>query len=171
MSNHRLALASALALIACGAPPAPPKQPAPAPASSAPAPAPAPPLAPASTLEPCDEVACVMVDYRDPCCSKFKKPRGGGSAPGADDVPDRLAPDMIREALHPLRGAIVACGDDSSAGHRVKVRVRVEPDGSSEVSIADTDDARLAECVANAVRKATYPLTLTGGAFTQPYVF
>jgi hypothetical protein len=112
-----------------------------------------------------------MVDYQDACCSKFKKPRGGGSAPGADAVPDRLTPEMIREALHPVRGAIVACGDDSSAGHRVKVRVRVEPDGSSEVSIADTDDARLAECVANAVRKATYPFTLTGGVFTQPYVF
>jgi hypothetical protein len=173
MPCRRFAFSIALALIACGSSPAPTKRPAPA---SSPAPAPTSPASadhstPASTLDPCDEVACVIVNYQDACCSKFRKSSSAGAAPAAGAVPDTLTPEMIRQALAPIRNAIVACGDDSAAGHRVKVRVRVHPDGSSEVSIASADHDRLAECVANAVRAATYPPTLIGGSFTQPYVF
>ncbi len=178
MPSLRFALGAAAVLLACGASPAPTSQPAPAsPPAGSPAPAgpsePAPerPPAPVSTLDPCDEVACVMVNYEDACCDRFKKPGSTGAGPAAGGVPAALTRAMISQAMGSVRDAIVACGDDSSAGQRVKVRVRVHPDGSSEVSIAEAQDARLAECVAAAVRAATYPSTVAGGTFTYPLVF
>ncbi len=177
MSSLRFALGSAAVLLACGASPAPTSQPAPAspPAGTPATPAPAgpsePPPPPVTTLDPCDEVACVMVNYEDACCDRFKKPGSTGAGSASGGVPAALTRAMISQAMGSVRDAIVACGDDSSAGQRVKVRVRVHPDGSSEVSIAEAQDARLAECVAAAVRAATYPSTVAGGTFTYPLVF
>jgi hypothetical protein len=168
---RRLALLAALALIACGPPPPPRKKAAPPPASArAKRPPPAPAPGETVKLDPCDEVACMMIDYQDECCKKLGKPPGAGGAPGKA-VPASLTPEMIRGALAPVRGAVVACGDDRSAGRRVKVRVQVRPDGGAAVKVVSTDDARLGECVAGAVGRAKYPVTRSGGAFTQPYVF
>ena len=171
-------LAVLVALAGCGGTP-PPAEPAPVAnvAAEGPFAAPTPTDQPSACegAQEIDEVWCVLENYPSPCCDRYNK-RGGTAATAPTTtpfagLPDALTPDLIRAGLEPVRDAVIACGNGAT-GHRVKVRVRVLPDGHpDDVSIAETDDQTLGDCVAAAVRGATFAATAAGGTFSQPYVF
>jgi len=178
----RTACPLALFVLVFGGCGATPPQPAPAPLENVAAATPPAAAPPASSecerTREIDEVWCVLQNYPHPCCDGYNKV---GHAAGSSSttstgtsalgLPDALSADMIRDGLSSVRGSIVACGA-GTAGHRVKLRVKVAPDGRPvDVSIAEADDQALGECVAAAVRKATFTATVAGGVFSIPYLF
>ena len=127
----------------------------------------------------CDEVSCVLNNYDGACCAKFKK---GGKAPsgGADhaaaakagDVPDSLDRGMIQDGVGKVKAKVQSCGDKSPAKGQVKVSVKVGPDGHvTSVSVKNTPDDALGNCVAGVMQKATFPKTQSGGSFAYPFTF
>lgn len=124
----------------------------------------------------CDEVGCVISGYEGACCAKYKK--GGGAKPAASgggaksDLPSSLDRSAISEGVAKVKGRVMACGDKSSAKGQVKVSVKVTADGNvSSVSVKDSPDAGLGSCVANAMQKASFKKTQSGGSFSYPFVF
>ena len=125
----------------------------------------------------CDEVSCVLNNYEGACCSKFKKKSagGGGAAPkagGGGDLPDALDRAMISDGVNKVKAKVQACGDKSSAKGQVKVSVKVNPGGDvASVSVKNTPDAGLGNCVAAAMQKARFAKTQNGGSFGYPFMF
>lgn len=122
----------------------------------------------------CDEVSCVMDKYARACCAKYK-PADSGYKPQvkpAGEVPATLDKTMIRTGTAKVKGAIIECGVKANAKGTVKVSVNVEPDGKvGSSSVVSSPDPELGDCVAAAIRKATYGRTVNGGTFTYPFVF
>lgn len=127
----------------------------------------------------CDEVSCVLNNYEGACCSKFKKNKpGGGNAPsqpakaGGGDLPESLDRAMISDGVGKVKARVMTCGEKSPAKGQVKVSVKVSPDGRvASVSVKNTPDAGLGDCVAGAMQKATFAKTQTGGSFAYPFTF
>ena len=139
--------------------PLPPPPPAPPPP-----PPPAAPVVEPSDPVPCDEVACVLDNYEPACCAKFHRP--------IDNSGDGLDRVMISTGVSRIKAKIAACGDRSSAKGKVKVSVKVAPDGTvSSVTLRETPDDALGTCVVDAMRRATFAATDTGGAFSYPFIF
>jgi predicted Zn finger-like uncharacterized protein len=178
----------------------PPAKPTPAPAPhkasttdkpkpAAPKPAPEKPSAPVVAEKPapkpaasdsggCDEVSCVLNNYEGACCAKFKKggkPGGGtpsGSKPAGGDLPDSLDRAMISDGVGKVKPRVMSCGEKSAAKGQVKVSVKVGPDGRvTSVTVKNTPDAALGDCVASMMQKATFAKTQNGGSFAYPYTF
>jgi hypothetical protein len=126
----------------------------------------------------CDEVSCVLNSYEGACCAKFKKggskaaaPSGGGGGPKGD-VPEGLDRTMISDGVDKVKARAMACGDKSPAKGQVKISVKVGPDGHvSSVTVKNTPDAGLGNCVAGVMQKATFAKTQTGGSFAYPFTF
>ena len=135
---------------------------------------------PAKLAEPaaaggCDEVNCVLNNYEGACCAKYKKAKTGGTAAkpatggGAAESLDRT---MISDGVSKVKARAMACGDKSPAKGQVKVSVKVGPSGSVEsVTVKNTPDAALGNCVAAAMQKASFAKTTNGGSFGYPFVF
>lgn len=146
--------------------------------ASAPAPA-REPAAPKGDSGGCDEVSCVLNSYEGACCAKFKKAGGkasasggGGSTAPKGDVPEGLDRAMISDGVDKVKARAMACGDKSPAKGQVKVSVKVGPDGHvSSVTVKNTPDAGLGNCVAGVMQKATFAKTQTGGSFAYPFSF
>jgi outer membrane biosynthesis protein TonB len=130
----------------------------------------------------CDEVSCVLGNYEGACCAKYKKTKGGGGGGGGgdpgpskpkSDLPDALDRSMISAGVGNVKARVTACGDKSSAKGKVKVHVKVGPDGhvSGSPSVEQSPDPALGACVANAMSKATFAKTQNGGSFSYPFVF
>jgi predicted Zn finger-like uncharacterized protein len=128
----------------------------------------------------CDEVSCVLNSYEGACCAKFRKGGGGkpaaasgGSAPKAGgDLPDSLDRTMIADGVAKVKARAQACGDKSPAKGQVKVSVKVGPDGSvTGVSVKNTPDPALGNCVAGVMQGAKFSRTQSGGSFAYPFQF
>jgi outer membrane biosynthesis protein TonB len=158
--------------------PKPPRQVADKPAAAKPEPPPT--KAPAADSGGCDEISCVLNNNEGPCCAKFAKKGkagggGGGVAAGggkASDLPDSLDRAMISDGIGKVRARVMSCGDKSPAKGQVKVSVKVGPDGHvSSVTVRNTPDDGLGNCVAGMVQKAIFARTQSGGQFAYPYTF
>jgi hypothetical protein len=85
------------------------------------------------------------------------------------DALDRAA---IATGIAGIKASIVGCGNDSTVGGTVKVHVQVSPDGKvANASIEGKTDAKLNNCIANAMKTATFAKTKIGGSFSYPFVF
>jgi TonB family protein len=126
----------------------------------------------------CDEVSCVLNSYEGACCAKFKKggrPSGGGAAKasgGGGDLPESLDRTMISDGVAKVKARAQACGDKSPAKGQVKVSVKVSPDGSvANVTLRNSPDPGLGNCVVAAMQTARFARTQTGGSFAYPFQF
>jgi outer membrane biosynthesis protein TonB len=133
-----------------------------------PPPAPAPPAPPPVVIQPpdptpCDEVSCVLENYEPTCCAQFRKSL-------QEDSLDRS---MISAGVSDIiKARIAACGDRSSAKGKVKVSVKVAPDGSvRNVTVRETPDESLGRCVAAEMQHAHFAKTKYGGSFGYPFIF
>ncbi len=115
------------------------------------------------SVEPlCDEVSCVLNNYEDACCATFNKAI-------ATESLDRA---MISEGIGQIKARVMVCGDRFTTKGRVKVSVKVAPNGAiTSVVVKDTPDTALGTCVVEAVRHATFAKTTYGGSFGYPFVF
>lgn len=121
----------------------------------------------------CDEVSCILEKYARPCCARYRpadptptpKPIGG--------PPETLDKTMIRAGVERVRPAIIRCGEITpTAKGTVKVSVSVTAEGGvSNVSVVASPDDALGQCVAGAVRRASFAKTLEGATFSYPFVF
>jgi predicted Zn finger-like uncharacterized protein len=128
----------------------------------------------------CDEVSCVLNNYEGACCAKFRKGGGGskpapspsGGAGASSGLPEALDRTMISDGIAKVKAKVMSCGDKSPAKGQVKVSVKVGPDGHvTSVTVKNTPDANLGNCVASQLQAATFGKTQTGGAFAIPYTF
>ena len=135
------------------------------------------PVEPAHPLPPgpppaagCDEVSCVLDRYARPCCERYK-PADTGFDP-KKTMPDRLDRTMVKEGVERMKPRVIACGDKHPAKGTVKLSITVGPDGTvSDASVTDAPDPALGECVAAALKKATFGKTINGASFVYPFVF
>jgi outer membrane biosynthesis protein TonB len=87
-------------------------------------------------------------------------------------VGDELDRAAIATGIAGIKASIVGCGNDSKVGGTVKVHVQVSPDGKvANASIEGKTDAKLNNCIANAMKTATFAKTKIGGSFSYPFVF
>jgi hypothetical protein len=118
----------------------------------------------------CDEVSCVLQNYDNGCCDKYRK-GGARPRPPTATVPASLDRPAITAGIATVKGRITLCGD-VNVNCTVKVRVRVAPAGHvTSVTVDETPEARLGSCVAAAVQHATFDKTQRGGSFSYPFVF
>ena len=121
----------------------------------------------------CDEVSCVLDHYAKPCCSPFKPPEPPPVDPNASKTPLKLDRTMVQPAVEAIKPLVIQCGERPAVPKgTVKVTVRVGADGKvTGVSVAESPDVALGDCVAAAMQRAVFPVTQTGGGFTYPFVF
>ena len=129
---------------------------------------PAPEPARPAPSDACDEVSCVL-DGKDPCCAKFRKP----PAPVIHNpLPDALDRASIASGVASVKAAVAACGPRSAAHGTVKVHVRLGANGLvTRVMVEQTPDAALGARVEAAIQRAVFPRTQTGGSFSYPFLF
>lgn len=86
--------------------------------------------------------------------------------------PEPLDRAIVAEGVGKMRTTVMACGDQSLAKGTVSVSVKVAPDGLvTTVRVQTTPDPALGECVAAAIKNATFARTQSGGSFTYPFMF
>jgi hypothetical protein len=87
-------------------------------------------------------------------------------------LPADLTQTMIMDGLRPVRPNVMYCGLESRVSGNVKIRLQVGSDGRvGRVMVLETPAPALGTCVAQAVRRATFPRTRNGGTFSYPWVF
>jgi hypothetical protein len=95
-------------------------------------------------------VTCVVNGYADACCAIFK----------AGGVPEKLDKPMIAKGLATIPAR--ACKGPGE----VSLSLTVSPAGSvASVSHRGPGDTPLAQCVASAAKKGSFPKTQRGGTF------
>ena len=121
----------------------------------------------------CDDISCV-VNADSPCCMRLRGAHDPAkpAKPTIDpNLPEKLVASMITDAVANVKARVMACGDKSPVKGRVKVHVKVNPDGHvANVTVETSPDAKLGACVAAAVQRATFPKTQAGGSFGIPYL-
>jgi hypothetical protein len=119
----------------------------------------------------CDEVGCVLGNYADACCAKYKKP-AGTIVDGSNDLPETIDRTAISNTISVLKPRITACGDNIAAKGKVKVHVVVNANGHvTSVTVETAPDAKLGACVAAVMQRGAFPRTRAGGSFTYPFIF
>jgi len=119
----------------------------------------------------CDEVSCVLEKYARPCCARYKPADSGfkPAFPGQLEALDKVA---VKEGIEGVKPRVISCGEKIAAKGTVKVAMTVAPDGTvKDASVADSPTPELGQCVAKALRAATFAKTAKGGTFTYPFVF
>jgi hypothetical protein len=137
-----------------------------------PSPEPEEPEEPTSTAGlGCDEVSCVLDNYRGACCGQFRK-NAPPSRRGPFTVLEPLDRRAISAGVASVKGAVRACGTSTTPKGTVKVRVVVADTGRvTSVRVDATPDEELGRCVANAMQRAVFIRTSEGGSFSYPFVF
>jgi len=71
-----------------------------------------------------------------------------------------------------IKPKVVACGEKAGAKGTVKLDVSVDPAGNvKSVSVTESPDAALGECVSAAMKRAKFGKSVNGGEFVYPFVF
>ncbi len=131
-----------------------------------------------ATTDGCDEVSCMLDKFARPCCEKFKPAEPPPSENPAEPpkpssgLPATLDKSMIQSSMSSVKPAVIVCGEAYPVKGTVSLRVDVAPSGAiTGLTVRAAPDPGLGECVASAVRKASFPQTDNGGSFGYPFVF
>jgi hypothetical protein len=88
------------------------------------------------------------------------------------NLPMKLFPEDQDAGLAKVRPYAKGCASTYSVKGKVTVAMKVSPDGSvSSVSVTQTPDRQLSECIAAELRKAKFRKTNNGGAFSTTFSF
>jgi hypothetical protein len=111
-----------------------------------------------------------------------------GAGPGRDDIaidvvkgcavrntvvlPKSLTRSMISDGVFSIAPKVDACRVITTARGRVKISVRVNPDGTVGSAVAiEAPDLELGSCVARTLERALFAPTEEGGVFSYPFTF
>lgn len=87
-------------------------------------------------------------------------------------MPYELERSAIPGGMSRVKAAVIKCGEKIAVKGIVKLAITVGGDGRvKDISVSEAPDAALGECVAAAARKATFPASQEGGAFSYPFKF
>ena len=112
----------------------------------------------------CDEVACVLENYESPCCAKYRRPR-----PTEATLPDAPTRDELARVFRSISPKIQACASDAEFAGVMKLRVKIQPDGTvSEASVTDAAPG-MGSCVARAARTMKFSASQSGAKVSFPY--
>lgn len=119
--------------------------------------APPPPEPPKTSAVDC------LLDPSAPGCAEKTAPKPKTSSEPAVDpnLPAKLTPAELRDGFHAVKDNAKACGPRYGASAGTKVRVKVSISGATGKVISarpeNAENAALGKCVADALRKATFP--------------
>ena len=117
----------------------------------------------------CDEVGCVLSKYDRPCCERFKPQ---DSFTPKNVVPDELDRSAVKAGVERIKPRVVACGEKSGTKGTVRLAVTVDGEGTvKSVSVTESPEPSLGDCVASAMRGAKFAKSVNGGEFNYPFVF
>lgn len=128
-----------------------------------------------STVPPedptCDEVACVLEKYARSCCARYK-PADTGFKPSTPGISESLDKVQVKTGIEGVKPRVIACGEKFAAKGTVRIAMTVGPEGSvKSATVADAPTPELGNCVARALRAASFAKTTKGSTFTYPFVF
>jgi len=120
------------------------------------------------------QAECQRVSGR-PCeapeATALRLERQAAAARGAQRAA-RLDRPAISHGVGLVQANVFACGTRWPVKGTIEVSVKVSADGRvSSANVTLAPDPALGECVASAIRRATFAKTRGGGSFTQPVVF
>lgn len=101
---------------------------------------------------------------------------GGEKAAPADDapaLPEKLSPGDVKTGMAAVKARVQGCYDKYQQAGAVKIKAKIEPDGTVSTAEASGEFAGTdtGTCVANAVKNAKFPKTSGQGlAITYPFV-
>jgi TonB family protein len=110
-----------------------------------------------------------MSKYDRPCCERYR-PRDSFTPKNV--VPEELDRAMVKAGVETIRPKVVACGEKAGVKGTVKLAVVVDPEGAvKSVTVTESPDQALGECVASAMRNARFAKSIKGGEFVYPFAF
>ena len=87
-------------------------------------------------------------------------------------MPYELERSGIPAVMSKVKAAVIRCGEQHPTSGIVKLSIDVGGDGKvKDITVSETPDPVLGECVATAARKATFAQSQEGGSFTYPFKF
>jgi molybdopterin adenylyltransferase len=129
----------------------------------------------ASTVPPedptCDEVSCVLEKYGRACCARYKPADTGfkPSSPGNGESLDKV---QVKTGIEGVKPRVIACGEKFATKGTVSIAMTVGSDGTvKSATVADAPTPEIGNCVAQALRAASFAKTAKGLTFTYPFVF
>ncbi len=91
--------------------------------------------------------------------------------PAHANPPENLDRIAISDGVAKVKAKVQACGNANTSG-TVKIKVDVAPSGNvTSATIMATPEQAVGECVAAAMKTATFRATQKGGTFSYPFVF
>ena len=129
----------------------------------------------ASTVAPedptCDEVSCVLEKYARPCCARYK-PADSGFKPTSPGIAESLDKVQVKTGIEGVKPRVIACGEKFATKGTVSIAMTVGPEGTvKSATVADAPTPEIGNCVAQALRAASFAKTTKGLTFTYPFVF
>jgi hypothetical protein len=125
----------------------------------------------ATPTSECDEPACLISSYAQPCCAAYK-PTPAALSRRVGGLPVSLDRAMVRAGIDTIKPRVVKCGEQSGVAGTVKIGVTVTAEGVVRgTEVKETPEAALGACVASALRTAKFGASVEGGTFTYPFVF
>jgi TonB family protein len=110
-----------------------------------------------------------MSKYDRPCCERY---RPTDTFTPKNVVPEELDRAMVKAGVETIKPKVVACGEKAGVKGTVKLAVSVDPEGTVKtVSVTESPDSALGECVAAAMRNAKFAKSVKGSEFVYPFVF
>jgi len=129
----------------------------------------------ASTVPPedptCDEVSCVLEKYGRACCARYK-PADTGFKPSSPGTGESLDKVQVKTGIEGVKPRVIACGEKFATKGTVSIAMTVGSDGTvKSATVADAPTPEIGNCVAQALRAASFAKTAKGLTFTYPFVF
>jgi molybdopterin adenylyltransferase len=119
----------------------------------------------------CDEVSCVLEKYARPCCARYK-PADTGFKPNTPNTGEALDKVQVKTGIEGVKPRVIACGEKFATKGTVSIAMTVGPEGSvKSATVANAPTPEIGNCVAQALRAASFAKTTKGLTFTYPFVF
>ena len=127
-------------------------------------------IAPASP--DCDEASCILEHYQRECCARYKPPEMPAEKIDPNALPDTLDKAAVKAGVADVKPAVQQCGEEHYAKGEVKITLTVNGAGKvTDATVSATPDQTLGNCVADALKRATFAKTTNGAVFTYPFMF
>jgi hypothetical protein len=105
-------------------------------------------------------------------CVAFSHPAWPQAKQPDPNLPMKLYKEDEDAGLAKVRPYVKGCASSYSVKGKVTVAMKVAPDGAvSSVSVKETPDRQLSECIASELRKAKFRRTNNGGSFSTSFSF
>jgi len=110
-----------------------------------------------------------MEKYARACCARYKPADTGFKPSTPGESLDKV---MVKAGIEGVKPRVIACGEKFPAKGTVSIAMTVSPEGAvKSATVADSPTPEIGQCVAQALKSASFAKTAKGGSFTYPFAF